>query len=149
MDIKFALNVIILTKIILFIMVKYIVINNAAVGIIVVGKFAGPWVIEDATARRASGLGPDTEAYVIRSIPQNKILVMYYVPIGWKRNFYWSVYDDELRSLCENFEPCNNPSQFSPTGGFVDTKTEAREILEAVLKAAEYKLTDSKFSILT
>lgn len=113
----------------------------------IMDKIAGPWIIVND--------GPYSDVkqrYVLRSVPDQLQLVEYYIPSDfWKQygNYYWKINDPELRELTDKFSPCKNKSQFSPVGGFVDNQTQAREILEGLLKFAGYKIVDDKYSVLT
>lgn len=124
---------------------KSIVLNNADVDITVDDKIAGPWVLESVPSR---GPGSIDECYIIRSVPDKEQLALYYVPMGWDSNYYWTIVHPDLRVLADKYPACSNPSQFSPTGGFVDTQTQARDIIEGLLKLAGYRLVDNKLAVL-
>lgn len=86
--------------------------------------------------------------FKIYDFKTKETLGTYYETSGWDYKWFWHIYNLNLKTFCKEIDICHNDSQFSPSGGFTDNETEAREMVEAVLKYGGYRILDKKYEII-
>jgi len=122
-----------------------------------VDTVCGPWVIEqiESIVGLYTGLesivGLNTgQQYAIYSVPSHKLLAKYYFTVKTDpketKTLYFTFTDFNLRKLANEM---GYVEAVGFSGGYVTYQTEARTIIETVLKKACYRIVDPKFATLT